>query len=277
MEFDKRDLNYSYKLPLSPGLNKVEVVARSLACNETIEDLKIMLDTTPPQIEMVSCPQSYKCFPGDLVKVSFKTERGIYAYCNNKVVPEESNDEKTSIFYTMYPVVQGKNRIVLKATDFAGNISYKEIIFSASKTNTISLTLDKPSWDVNFEKQPDLVCAPTATFKNEKLKALNGTTFVPFKPLAPFLGCSVEWNQTDKSISILQHNGDEIINTIIVWLGRNTALVNGKQAKIGKNDSVCPVSVKGTTMVPLRFVAENLGTTVKFDSGTKQITLKYSK
>ncbi|MBP7733222.1 MAG: hypothetical protein KA140_05630 [Caldisericia bacterium] len=276
-EFDKRDLNYSYKLPLNLGLNKVEVVARSLACNETIRHLKIILDTTPPQIEMVSCPQSYKCFPGDLVKVSFKTERGMYAYCNNKVIPEESNDGKTSIFYTMYSVVQGKNRIVLKVTDFAGNTTTKEIVFASTSTNTINLTLDKPSWDVNFEKQPKLVCAPTATFKDVKLKALNGTTFVPFKPLAPFLGCSVEWNQIDKSVTILQRNGDEIINTIIMWLGKSTALVNGKQVKIGKNDSICLVAINGTTMVPLRFVAENLGTIVSFDSGTKQITLKYSK
>lgn len=276
-EFDKQDLEFSCKLTLNPGTNKVEVIARSLACNEKIEDVKIILDTTPPQIEMISQPQSYKCFPGDEVKVSFRTELGLYAYCNSKVMPEESNDGKSSVFYTMYPVVQGKNRIVLKVTDFAGNTTTKEIVFSATDSNKINLILDKPSWDVNFEKQPDLVCAPTATFKDEKLKSLNGTTFVPFKPLAPFISCTVEWNQADKSITILQRNGDEIINTIILWLGKNTVLVNGKQAKIGKNDSICPVSINGTTMVPLRFVAENLGTTVKFDSGTKQITLKYSK
>jgi hypothetical protein len=192
-------------------------------------------------------------------------------------MPHETHDGKSSIFYTKYEVVQGKNRILLQATDLAGNISYKEIIFSANKTNTINLTLDKPSWDVNNEKQSNLPCSPTATFKDEKLKVLNGTTFVPFKPLAPFLGCSVEWNEVEKSITVIQRKGDEKINTIIMWLGKNVAMVNGKQVKIGKNDSVCPVSINGTTMIPLRFVAENLGTSLSFDAKTKQISIIYSR
>lgn len=276
-EMKDLDLKFTHRLTLDQGENNVEVIARSLSCNQTTKEYKIMLDTTPPPIEMVSCPQSYKCFPGDQVKVSFRTERGLYAYCNNKVMPEESRDGMSSIFYTKYPVVQGKNRILLQAIDFAGNIAYKEIIFSANKTNTINLTLDKPSWDVNNEKQSDLPCSPTAKFTEEKLKALNGTTFVPFKPLAPFLGCSVEWNEVDKSITVIQRKGDEKNNTIIMWLGKNVAMVNGKQVKIGKNDSVCPVSINRTTMIPLRFVSENLGASLVFDSNTKQMSITYSR
>ncbi|MGE5422671.1 MAG: copper amine oxidase N-terminal domain-containing protein, partial [Ignavibacteriales bacterium] len=67
--------------------------------------------------------------------------------------------------------------------------------------------------------------------------------------------------------------------TIELWTGRATARVNGVNRLIDStNNKVKPYVVPpGRTMLPLRFIAENLGCDVKWDPKTKQITITYPK
>jgi len=52
--------------------------------------------------------------------------------------------------------------------------------------------------------------------------------------------------------------------------------VNGVQKFIdASNNKVYPEIVNGRTMIPLRFVAENLGCDVQWDPNTQTITITY--
>jgi nucleoid-associated protein YejK len=54
--------------------------------------------------------------------------------------------------------------------------------------------------------------------------------------------------------------------------------VNGKDIPIDKDDAkVVPEIINSRTMIPLRFVAENLGCDVLWDAATKTVTIKYPK
>jgi len=58
--------------------------------------------------------------------------------------------------------------------------------------------------------------------------------------------------------------------TVTLWIGKNTAKVNGKEVMIDpSNPNVVPEIINGRTMLPLRFVAEALGCEVKWDDATK--------
>ncbi|MCX8095854.1 MAG: copper amine oxidase N-terminal domain-containing protein, partial [Caldisericia bacterium] len=47
---------------------------------------------------------------------------------------------------------------------------------------------------------------------------------------------------------------------INLWVGKNKAQVNGKDILIDPNNpKVVPLIIKGRTMLPVRFVAENMG------------------
>jgi len=66
-------------------------------------------------------------------------------------------------------------------------------------------------------------------------------------------------------------------STIIeLWIGKSIAKVNGINTPIDStNSKVVPEIINSRTMLPLRFVTENLGCDVKWDDATKTITITY--
>lgn len=64
-----------------------------------------------------------------------------------------------------------------------------------------------------------------------------------------------------------------------MWIGQNTALVNGVEKQIdADNSSVAPLIIPpGRTMLPLRFISENLGCQVEWDSGLREVKVTYPK
>lgn len=78
----------------------------------------------------------------------------------------------------------------------------------------------------------------------------------------------------DKEGRITAALGD---NNVEIWLNKPDAIVNGKEKQIDPhNPRVVPFANKdGFIMVPLRFLAENLGCTVKWIAETKTIIVTY--
>jgi hypothetical protein len=65
--------------------------------------------------------------------------------------------------------------------------------------------------------------------------------------------------------------------TIALWIGKSLASVNGVSMPIDATDaSVVPEIINSRTMLPLRFVTENLGATVVWDQNTQTITITYT-
>ncbi len=61
--------------------------------------------------------------------------------------------------------------------------------------------------------------------------------------------------------------------TIIMKIGSNTMVVNGKEQNMDSDSSIMPVIVSGRTLVPLRSVVEAMGGNVEWNNTTKKITL----
>lgn len=89
-------------------------------------------------------------------------------------------------------------------------------------------------------------------------------TIVPLRFIGESLGYSVGWNQETKEVTVIDGN-----SLIKLWLGKKEALVNNN--KVGL-DTFATV-VNGRTMVPLRFIMENLGVTVDFNPTTKVVNI----
>jgi hypothetical protein len=86
---------------------------------------------------------------------------------------------------------------------------------------------------------------------------------VPLRNLAEALGCEVGWVEPDQ-INIVR--GDTTINMFI----NNTGyLVDGEEKQL----DAPPFIMGGRTMVPIRFVAQELGCTVEYDSGTNTVNI----
>ena len=99
----------------------------------------------------------------------------------------------------------------------------------------------------------------------------NGRTLLPIRPIVEALGGTVSWDGTERKVTISLGS-----TTIELWIGKNTARVNGITKPIdSSNSKVVPEIINGRTMLPLRFVTENLGCELQWDPNTKTITITY--
>lgn len=93
-----------------------------------------------------------------------------------------------------------------------------------------------------------------------------GLTYVPIRFVSEALDADyVNWDEKTKSVTVAD-DGKEIVLTI----GKNTATVNGESTKIAGTVKFA----KARTYVPVRFVAENMGADVIWDSGTYTVNIE---
>ncbi|MCD8158048.1 MAG: copper amine oxidase N-terminal domain-containing protein [Clostridiales bacterium] len=92
----------------------------------------------------------------------------------------------------------------------------------------------------------------------------NGVTMVPMRAIFEALGADVGYDSETRTITAVK--GDK---TIILTVDSTSAYINGKEYTL-QNPAVI---IDGSTMVPLRFVSENLDADVVWNSDTKTISI----
>ena len=122
------------------------------------------------------------------------------------------------------------------------------------QTDRVNMTLDGAA--LTPEDVPALVQYP---------EGKNGRTLVPVRLIAEALDATVTWVPETRQ-AILMREG----STIVLTLGSATALVNGQSVELpdGVPAGVVKCDGKESTMVPLRFVSEQLGAEVAWDGVT---------
>ncbi len=135
------------------------------------------------------------------------------------------------------------------------------LICYGDRPETLSYTLGEGKYKADQEER-EIDTPPSI---------INSRTYLPAKYVVEPLGGSVTWDAKDKKVTCIL--GDK---TIELWVNNPTATVNGKQLQIDPNNpKVTPIIMNGRTMVPVRFLAENLGCEVKWIAETKTIILTY--
>jgi hypothetical protein len=100
---------------------------------------------------------------------------------------------------------------------------------------------------------------------------VEGRTLLPIKWVAEPLGATVSWDAGDRRVTVSLGS-----TTIELWIGKSQARVNGKPVAIDpQNAKVVPLIVSGRTMLPVRFVSEQLGADVGWDGSTRTVTVTY--
>lgn len=97
-------------------------------------------------------------------------------------------------------------------------------------------------------------------------------TMLPVAYLADPLGAKTTWDPDAGKVTIIFNN-----KTIELWIGSNTARVNNAVVPIDTNDlAVTPLVLPpGRTMLPLSFIAQNMGCTVNWNAETREVTINY--
>jgi len=97
----------------------------------------------------------------------------------------------------------------------------------------------------------------------------NDRTLVPIRTIIEALAGTVGWDATTKKATVTLGK-----KAITLWIGKSAATVNGVNTLIDStNAKVVPEIISGRTMLPLRFVTQNLGCAVVWTAATKTITI----
>jgi len=116
-------------------------------------------------------------------------------------------------------------------------------------------------------------------YVNDHLKTMDTSpvirenrTILPIRFIAEAIGASVSWNNSEEKVTISLK--DKVIE---LWINKNTARINGQYMLIDStNPNVTPIIIPpGRTMLPLRFIAESLGSKVDWDQDKQEVTVTY--
>ncbi|OIQ08645.1 N-acetylmuramoyl-L-alanine amidase LytC precursor [Moorella thermoacetica] len=92
----------------------------------------------------------------------------------------------------------------------------------------------------------------------------NGRTMVPVRFVMEHMGGRVEWLDAEQGIVVSRG-----ATTLKMWIGKRQAQVNGQAIDL---DTV-PVLQDGTSMVPVRFVAQAFGGKVEWDDASRTVSI----
>ena len=122
----------------------------------------------------------------------------------------------------------------------------------------IELAIDDPYMYINgeqYEIDPGRGTYPVI---------VNSRTLLPIRAIVENLSGSIEWDEAEKRVSIKHMN-----KMIELWVDKNIISINEKQEQIDQP----PVIINSRTMVPVRFVAENMGCEVIWHEEGKRVEI----
>ncbi|NQX65994.1 hypothetical protein HQN90_07640 [Paenibacillus alba] len=108
----------------------------------------------------------------------------------------------------------------------------------------------------------------TVNGQNQTLAApptlMNNVTMVPLRFVAESLGTAVKWDELTRTITLSTAK-----TAITLTIDSKDARINGVSTALEQPATI----INNTTMVPLRFISENMDQKVSFDSATLAITI----
>jgi hypothetical protein len=241
-------------VPLSEGANAIQIIATDLAGNIGQTRLNVTLDTKPPVLTVTS-PKIYATVMTQQVAVTGKTEAGATVTVAGAQVAVAS-DGSFSIMY-MFPK-EGLNVVDITATDAAGNVARTGIPVTYVARTLIRLQVGNKTAMIN-DTSKTLQTAPIN---------VKGTVMVPIRFIGEAFGATVEWEPIFKIVRLQLGS-----TTIYLQIGSNYASVNGKKIVLQGLPSI----IKGTTMVPIRFISEAFNAEVVWNAPTQGIDITYPK
>lgn len=97
----------------------------------------------------------------------------------------------------------------------------------------------------------------------------NDRTMLPARFVAENLGAKVLWDEDKQLVTVSGKNEKDEDVTILITIGADAAIVNGEEIKL---DS--PAFIENDrTYTPVRFIAEQLGTSVEWNEEAKTVTI----
>lgn len=174
-----------------------------------------------------------------------------YYYNMCSVLAETSFDPKTGTL-TSEKLSEASNEVYIHTPEVVTQIE--------KKRNFILMQIGKDTMQINekaLEIDPGRSTTPAI---------LNGRALVPIRAIIEAMGGTVGWEDATQKIT-LEANGHKVE----MQLGEMEINADGNKLGI----DVAPTTLNGRTMLPVRFVAENIGCEIEWIGSTQQIVIVF--
>lgn len=145
--------------------------------------------------------------------------------------------------------------------------SFKGIFFIFAIFFTFSCSTYPTFADTKVIYDQPVIANNTALSFSKPMLNIDGSNYFPMRELLNKLGVNdnnIFWDQEQKRVTFYGNS-----KIFIYTIDSNTVIENGSETTIKTK----PIIHNGSTYLPIRPVAENLGYTVSYDSTTKTTTL----
>ena len=178
-----------------------------------------------------------------------------------------SGDGKVSFTINTSDLEVGNYTEAVNVYSNGGNVKIY-VSFTVEKPSSIVIKLRISSHSAFINGKQVYLDAPPFIVKNA------GRTLVPVRFITEAFGAEVEWNGQERKVTIKKSPTENHPPLLIeMWIGKKVVYVNLKKQTI----DVAPLIIQpGRTMVPLRFIAETLGSSVSWDGVKKEISIIYT-
>jgi len=256
------DGTFSEPLTLFEGANELRVTATDESGRTTSKTVAITIDSVPPKLSVAS-PANWQEVHTDKVMVRGTVELGAVLQVNGTTV---SNVMPDGSFTHEVVLTIGANTITVTAQDAAGNTRRAAVLVTRIPANatTIVLTIGNKFMAVNgVNREIDPGRGTTPVIQN-------GRTLVPVAAIIEALGGKAVWSASARTVTITL--GD---TELVLAIGGPTAYVNGRPVPVDADPKVVPIILNSRTMLPFRFIAEQLGGTVEWNAATRAVVLHF--
>ncbi len=228
-----------------------------------LAQITVIRDTTPPTVSIEE-PKEGVVLTDRKVAVRLQTEPNVKVTLSlsapdgsqaDVINTSADSSGKVSVDVAFRAFV-GLNIMKVTVTDSAGNSAVAYRLFAYDRPHTAILTIGSKQMDVNVDTY-ELDVAPYIK---------NGYTMVPLRFVAEAFGAKVGWDDGTKTVDI-----DFAGHHIKVVIGSAEAVVDDETVTMPLPAEI----VNSRTMVPVRFISEAFGFTVKWDDSTKVVTVTY--
>ena len=189
---------------------------------------------------------------GSLI-VAINKDTPIFPYLTKNIVTTDVIDIGADLLM-WYPIV---------GMSFPAQATAEKVLYLGS-----SVSASKPGSGIEIELQ---IGNRQAAVNGIKISLdappiiLNSRTMLPSRFIAENLNCNVDWNDEKKTVTIT--SGTSVIE---LQIGNTEAKVNGAKVTL----DAPPMISNDRTMLPARFIAENLNCTVGWDAATRTVTIR---
>jgi hypothetical protein len=252
----KEDGSFSIPYVITPDEQELEVRLEDEAGNSVAQYFAIDYKVEKPYC-IINNPAPDEWIQQKVLRIIGQVDPGSAVSVDEQ---EAKISDSGSFFIEVSLTDPGYKKVILRVKDLYGNIG--EYYLPVWHGFSIQMWINSLQ-AVNNNRKKILDLAP---FIRE------GRTMVPFRFLGEELQANVSFEKDPKTkqVSEIRYQLDSTV--VVLTIGSLEGIVNGKKVLL----DLPPLIIKGRTVVPLRFITENLGCKTYWDPNKKGILVTYA-